>query len=217
VAFSPDGTEVITLDNDDSVTPNTSHLYVHAVTNTTALHSVMLSDGYALGVSPAGSDGSVLAAVTTVDGGALVYTLTSAGISGPTMLTITSDGSYAETAVFSPAGNLLAAGGDDGIVQFWPVPITGATQPPSINVNTVTNDVSDTVGVVAFSPDGSELAVGGGEFGSVTTYATSTRVHTGNEQDTSADYDVLSLGYSSDGKWIIGGEGGCGCVFLCQH
>ncbi len=217
VAFSPDGTQVITLDTDSSSTPTSSHLYVHGVTNPTALYSVALTSGWALGVSPVATAGALAVAVTTTTGNALVYTLTAAGFSAPTTLTVTSDQSYAETAQFSPTGALLAAGGDDGILQFWPVPITGAKQAPSIDVNSGTNGNSDWVDVVAFSPDGSELTVGAGFFGSVTSYATATRTRTGNEQDTSSNYDVSALGYSPNGKWIIGGEADCGCVFLCQH
>jgi WD40 repeat protein len=217
VAFSPDGSQVITLDTDSSTTPTSSHLYVHNVNSPTALRSVALTSGWALGVSPVATAGALPVAVTTTTGNTLVYTLTSTGLSAPTTLKVTSDQSYAETAQFSPAGTLLATGGDEGILQFWPLPLTGSQQAPTINVNTVTNGNSDWVDVVAFSPDGSELAIGAGYFGSVTTYAAASRAHTGNEQDTSNNYDVSSLGYSPNGKWIIGGEADCGCVFLCQH
>jgi len=161
--------------------------------------------------------GAVPVAVTTTTGNALVYTLTAAGFGVPTTLTVTSDQSYAETAQFSPTGNLLAAGGDEGLVQFWPVPVTGATQAPPINSYTVTGYYSNWVYTVAFSPSGAELAVGGGAYGSVTTYVTATRTQSGTQQNTSNQFDVTALGYSPDGKLVIGGEGDCGCVFLCKH
>jgi len=217
VAFSPDGTQVITLDNDNSVSPTANRLYVHAVTNATPLATATLTDGYALAVSPVTVAGALPVAVTTTTGDALVFTLTAAGFGVPTTLTVTSNASYAETVQFSPTGTLLAAGGDDGILQFWPVPVTGATQSPSLNLYTATGDVSDWVYAVAFSPSGSELTVGGGAYGSVTSYVTSSRVQTGVQQNTSNQFDVTALGYSPDGKLIIGGEGNCGCVFLCKH
>lgn len=217
VAFSPDGTQVITLDNDSSVSPSANTLYVHAVTNPTPLATTTLAAGYALAVSPAAVAGALPVAVTTTTGGAFVFTLTAAGFGVPTMITVTTDQSYAEAAQFSPTGSLLAAGGDDGILQFWPVPVTGTTQAPSINVYTTSGQVSDWVYAVAFSPNGAELALGGGAYGSVTTYATSSRVQIGVQQNTSNQFDVTALGYSPDGKLIIGGEGNCGCVFLCKH
>lgn len=215
VAFSPDGTQVITLDTDS--TTKASHLYAHALATVSLLQTVSLTGGFALAVSPVASATGVPVAVTTSSGTALVYTLTAAGFGAPTTLTVTSDASTAETAQFSPTGNLLAAGGNDATVRFWQAPFTGSEQAPEINVNSVTKNISDWVDVVAFSPDGSELAVGGGEWGTVTTYATASRAHTGAEQDTSNKFDVTALGYSPDGKLIIGGEGDCGCVFLCKH
>ncbi|HXU61223.1 MAG TPA: hypothetical protein VN962_05935 [Polyangia bacterium] len=220
VAFSPDGTQVITLDNDNSVSPSANRLYVHTVTNTTPVATATLTSGYALAVSPVAVAGAIPVAVTTTTGNALVYTLTPAGFGAPTTLVVvpsTSDPTYAETAQFSPAGNLLAAGGDDGMVHFWTVPVTGATQAPPINAYTVTGYYSNWVYAVAFSPSGAELAVGGGAYGSVTTYVTATRTQSGTQQNTSNQFDVTALGYSPDGKLIIGGEGDCGCVFLCKH
>ncbi|MES1207061.1 MAG: WD40 repeat domain-containing protein, partial [Pseudomonadota bacterium] len=215
VAFSPDGTQVISVDNDSST--STGHLYVHAVTNPTALHSVAVTNPWALGVSPVAVGGNLPIAVTTTTGNALIFSLTSTGFAGPSVVKVTSDMSTAEMAQFSPDASIMAAGGDDGFVQFWPAPYTGAVQAPNISISTVTNGTSGDIGAVAFSPDGSELAVGAGFFGSVTTYSTATRMKVGVEQDTSGVYDVTALSYSPDGRLIIGGESACACVFLCKH
>jgi hypothetical protein len=220
VGFSPDGTQVISVDtqhDDFSSTTSPGHLYAHAVTNITAQYSVAVNDAYSLGISPVPAVSGLPLAVTTKTGSALVYLLTTTGFSTPTTLAVTADQSYAETARFSPNGGMLAAGGDDGLLQFWPFPLTGATQGTPIDVYSITSGTSEWVDVVAFSPDGSELALGAGYYGSVTTYATATRSRVGVEQDTSMVYDVLSLGYSSNGQYIIGGESNCGCVFLCLH
>jgi hypothetical protein len=214
VGFSPDGTQVITLDDLNGA----NNLYVHAVTNVTALHVTAVSSGYALAVSPVASASGLPVVVTTTTGNALFFTLTASGFSSPTTLNVTSDSTLVtDAAQFTRAGNLLAVGADDGIVHFWPVPLTGSAQPPTIDVNTVTGGTSDYVYALAYSPDGAELAVGGGYYGSVTTFVAASRTKVGVEQDTSAQYDVTVLGYSPDGKSIIGGEANCGCVFLCQH
>ncbi|MES1206904.1 MAG: WD40 repeat domain-containing protein [Pseudomonadota bacterium] len=213
VDFSPDGTQVISIDNDSST--QTGHLYVHSLANAVALHSVAITNPWALAVSHVSSGGGVPVAVTTTTGNVLLFSLTPTGFAGPTVVNVTSDGSMAETATFSPDASIMAAGGDDGFLRFWPPPFTGAAQGPNIGISTIA--ASTLIDVVAFSPDGSELAVGAGFFGSVTTFSTATRMQVGVEQDTSMVYDVTALGYSPDGRLIIGGEDSCGCVFLCQH
>jgi WD domain, G-beta repeat len=221
LAFSPDGTQVITLDTvtDDvtSTTPSPGHLYVHSITSANALSSVAITDTYALGVSPVASGSNLPVVVTQKGGTALVYMLSALGFSSPTTLTVTADQSFAESAQFSPSGSLLAIGGDDGFLRFWASPFAGAMQGSAINISTVTSATSDLVDIAVFSPDGTELAIGAGFYGSVTTYATATRSMIGVEQDTSMVYDVMSLAYSHDGQYIIGGELECGCVFLCKH
>ncbi len=216
VGFSPDGSQLITLDTDENASPTVNHVYVHAVANPTPLASASLNNGWALGVSPVASASGLPVAVTTQSGTALIYMLTASGFSTPTTVNVTADGTTAETAQFSPDGNTLALGGDDGVLQFLPFPFTGASQPPDIDVSTVTGGFSEYVDVVAFSPNGSQLALGGGLWGSLTTYTTASRAQVGTEQDTSAHYDVFAVGYSPDGKYIIGGEADCGCVFLCH-
>jgi WD40 repeat protein len=154
-------------------------------------------------------------AVSTSDGTASIFTLTSTGFSPATTLTVTTDGSTAETVAFSPQGTLLAAGGDDGFLNFWNVPVTAASaSSPDIDIVTATADFSDWVDVIAFSPDGSYIALGAGFFGSITGWnAASSRSQVGVEYDSS--YDMTSLAYSGAGV-IAGGEADCGCVVVCH-
>ena len=217
VGFSPDGAQVVTLTTDSSVSPPASHLYVHAVTSITPSQTIALIDGWAMAVSPAVVGGALPVAVTTTTGSVLLYNLSAAGFGSPTTVPVTSDQSTVETAAFSPIGTVLAAGGEDGYLRFWSIPLTGAAQPTAINVYGATNSSSSVLDAVAFSPDGGELAVGGGSAGSVTTFATAARTQVGVGQYTSSGADVTVLGYSPDGNWIIGGEYACGCVFLCKH
>jgi hypothetical protein len=226
VAFSPDGTEVISLDYNANAPSggNDSTLYVHAVGTTAALHSLAFKDGYALAVSPVGAVTSLPVAVSTVDGQALVYTLTSSGFSGPSTLAVSANG-YAETIQFSPQGTLLASGGDDGLLHFWTVPTsTGATPTsPDIDIYDGTVVSAETYSV-AFWPNGNYVAVGGGGYtdlvgsGSLTAWAVaSPRGEVGTEYDTTNSYDVVSVAVAPDASFIIGGEGDCGCVIACRQ
>ncbi|HSS40312.1 MAG TPA: WD40 repeat domain-containing protein, partial [Polyangia bacterium] len=217
LSFTPDGTQIVTLTTDSSTSPPTSHLYVHTATNPAATQTVALTAGWSMGVSPVTVGGALPIAVTTTTGSVLVYNLTAAGLDSPSSIPVTSNQMTVQMAQFSPSGALLAAGGDDGYLRFWAIPLTGAAQAVTISIYGATNAKSAYVDAVAFSPDGGELALGGGTEGSVTTFATGARTQIGVEQDTSSGADVTALGYSPDGKWIIGGEYACGCVFLCRH
>jgi WD40 repeat protein len=225
VAFSPDGTEVITLDQSaDSLNDGT--LYVHAVGNIQALHTQSLQDNYALAVSPTSTSGSVPVAVTFVDGSVMVYSLTSSGFVSPVTLQVTSNQSLDEAVQFSPLGNVLASGGDDGLLNFWSVPVTtgAASLSPAININ-LDRVASTEVRSLAFSVTGAYIAVGGGGFtdgngggGSLSVWnAAAPRVQVGLEYDTANSYDVVSPAFSPNGNLIIAGEEDCGCVVVCPQ
>ncbi len=222
VAFSPDGSQVISIDNDQGLNTN---LYVHAVGTVQALQTVPITDGYVLGVSPVSSGGSLPLAVGTSDGTALIYNLTSTGFSGPTTVTESSGGYYVEVAQFSPLGTLFASGGDDGFLQFWSTPVTAteATIAPEIDVfaNTV---ASAEVFTAAFSPDSRYVAVGGGGYadstgaGSLTLWTQAPpRNAVSTEYDTPNSYDVVSVAFAPDSSMIVAGEGDCGCVIVCPQ
>jgi WD40 repeat protein len=226
VAFSPDGTEVISLDFNASATSgNDSTLYVHAIGTVTALHSLAFQGGYALAVSPVGAVTSLPVAVTTIDGSAVVYTLTASGFTSPSTLTVTEDGSIAETVQFSPQGTLLASGGDDGFLHFWTIPTSTGAAPTSPDIDIFSNTaVSTETYSLAFWPGGNYVAVGGGGFfdgsgsGGLTTWAVaSPRLGVGVEYDTTNLYDVVSISVAPDASFLVAGEGDCGCVIACKQ
>jgi WD40 repeat protein len=226
VAFSPDGTEVISFDhNANATTSNDSTLYVHAVGTLAALHSLAFAGGFALAVSPVGSVTSLPVAVSTIDGEALVYTLTASGFVSQSTLTVTEDGSYAETIQFSPQGTLLASGGDDGLLHFWTLPTSTGAAPTSPDIDIFADTIFSTETYsLAFWPTGNYIAVGGGGYadfsgsGSLSAWAVaSPRAEVGTEYDTANSYDVVSVSVAPDASFIVGGEGDCGCVIACRQ
>jgi WD40 domain-containing protein len=226
VAFSPDGTQVISIDyNPNATGTSDSDLYVHAVAAVQPLHAVAFTGAYALAVSPVSAAGSLPVAVTTETGQGLVFSLTPTGFSTPATLTITSDGSIAETAQFSPQGNLLAAGGDDGLLHFWSVPVqaTAGPSPPDIDIFHSSVFSTETY-AVAFSRSSGYVAVGGGGYydltgsGSLTAWAVPPpRCEEATEYDTINSYDVVSVTFAPDDSFIVAGEGNCGCVLACRQ
>ena len=217
-AFSPDGTQVITVDRVPNSTTMNSTLYVHAVGNVQPLHTATLNNAYTLAVSPKVVGGSLPVAVSTSNGTMLVYTLGANGFSTPTTIPVTGDGSIAEAVAFSPLGDLLSAGGDDGLLHFWPVPVTAATIPPDISIISASNDNSELVSSVAFAPDESYVAMGAGFFGAIGTWAArAPHAQLGSFYDTPNVYDVIAVAVSPDGRLIAGGEFSCGCVVVCPQ
>jgi len=226
VAFSPDGTQVISIDyNSNATGTSDSDLYVHALATVQPLHSVAFSGAYALAVSAVGAAGALPVAVTTESGQGLVFSLTATGFSSPATLTVTSDGSIAETAQFSPQGNLLAAGGDDGLLHFWSVPVQAPAGPSPPDIDIFHSSVFSTeTYAVAFSPNSGYVAVGGGGYfdgtgsGSLTAWAVQPpRSEKATEYDTVNSYDVVSVTFAPDDSFIVAGEGNCGCVLACRQ
>jgi WD domain, G-beta repeat len=217
VAFSPDQTKVISLDKDTSRTGPDSRLYVHSVGAITALSTVNLSLGFSLAVAPAQIGSSTPVAVTTDNGSLLLYSLTNATLSGPTTLPVTSDGSVAETAMFSRQGTVLAAGGDDGVVHLWSTPFLSTSSPLDMDFIGGSSGYSEWVTALAFTPSGGYLAVGGGFFGAVEAWSTANPPAQIGTPYESSNYDIASLTFSPDGRLLVGGEFGCGCVVVCPQ
>jgi WD40 domain-containing protein len=218
LAFSPDNTQIISVDHDPMTGAGT--LYVHSVSGGAALHTLDATNVYNLAVSRV-LVGGVLPVAFTTDTGKLVYTtLGATGFSTPTTMPVTSDGSVVEAVEFSPNSSLLAAGGDDGVANFWSLSSTGlSTSLPTIDLNDkLPNGYSGFVGAIAFDEGGDAVAIGGGFFGSVSAWnVVSPRAQIGTLFETANVYDMVSLTYSASAKLIAGGEVDCGCVVVCKQ
>ncbi len=212
VAFSPDGTQVITIANDGQLN---SKLYAHNIGTIAAVNTTSFFGGWSVAAAPSTSGGALAVAVPMLNGTAGIYSLTTTGFRLSTSVTVTSDDSLAEASQFSPRGDLFAAGGDDGQLDFWTLPVTGAATSPNIDIFANTAVASE-VGAVAFSQDGAYVVVGGEVSGNLSLWATAgSRGEIGDEFDTS--YDVVSVAVSQPAHLIAAGEGDCGCVAVCPQ
>jgi len=217
VGFSPDGTKVVSFDRDPARAAPNSTFYVHSVGLLPALSSVNFDLGFALAISPVMTGTSTPVAITTYDGKMLVYSVTNGTIAGPTTLTVTSDASNAEAVRFSKQGTVLAAGGDDGFLRFWNVSPQLGPAAPDINYSGALGGYSSWVIAVAFTTNGSYVAIGGGFFGAMGVWSMAApRAQVAGPYEDSS-HDFASLAFSPDGRLLVGGEFGCGCVVACPQ
>jgi WD40 repeat protein len=213
LGFSPDGQQVISIDSDSNGAGNLS---LHAIGTPAPLQKIAISVPWALSVSPVAAAGGSLAAVSDQTGQVNVYTVSSTGITSPIALTATT-GSTAYAVRFSPDGTTLAAGGgSDGLVHFWNVPLTSVTAvAPDLDLIAGSGNYSDDVDAVAFSANGSSIAVGGGFYGSVSTWnAASPHGLIGIDKNPTYDIEAIALAPSG---MIAAGEYDCGLVMICGN
>jgi WD40 repeat protein len=172
---------------------------------------------YLLSVSPTAVNGNVGIAVVGTDGYAAVYSLGPTFTVGtPVVLDVTAD--PVPSAAFSPNGALLAVGDYDAVTRFWTYPVASATTLPT-GANIVIDPTSQQiVRGLAFSPNGSYLAVAGGYSGDVSIWDVASRSELHRTAvPGSPPNDALSIAFSPSGNAIVVGERGCGKVLLCTE
>ena len=99
------------------------HLYADRVDGTAIASSVLGVDPDSLVVSPVANAGAATLAVGGYVGNLGVYSFNGSTFSTTSIMT-TSGSAAAWGIAFSPDGQLLAAGTDDGSVRFWAAPFT---------------------------------------------------------------------------------------------
>jgi WD40 domain-containing protein len=204
IGWSPDSQTVFGVDYDDFLYDGT--LYADRPNGTAITSRVLGVDPDVLAVSPIAGTGNVSTlAVGGFNGNVGVYTFNGTTFTAPTILTT---GPYAAAwaAAFSPSGNLLAVGTDEGVVRFWNIPIGSAS--PSGNPINVTS--GSTVTGLSFSPQGNHIAVGfdfEADIWNVTTRAFVSRASTVGL--------VESLAFSASGGVLITGQTTCGRLLVC--
>lgn len=219
VAFTPDQTHVIAIDEDGGGTFGTLYLFdLNAATSQVPIKTLMLSGApEGLAVAAKAVNGQVGVAVSYSNGTADVFSYTGSGtFSTPTNVVVDSTGFDAWLPAFSPDGTLLAIGDDDGFIHFWNFPLVGAAESGTeIAFGTAGN--ADAVYAVNFSPNGSYLAAGGGSSGgdsNASVFNVATRSLRARANST---YDVTAIAFSPFGNAVGGGEADCGRVFMCTN
>jgi WD40 repeat protein len=205
IGFSPDGQQVISIDS--------TSIYVHSLANASTPTVETLANGpYALGVSPVSSPTTIWAAVAFTDGTGGVLNVKGPGLASPSGFPVTSNLSYATAARFSPDGSTLAAGGEDGRLQFWSIPLLSTT-PVGNPIVFMTGGVPDAVNGLSFSPSGDFLAVAAGPpLGAASIWNVAARTQRGS---VNPKYFPVSVAFSPNGSALAIGEVTCGLVMIC--
>jgi WD40 repeat protein len=214
VGFSPDSKTVFSLDYDGNTYDG--HLYADRLDGTPIASLPMLGvDPDSLAVSPIASSGKVTLAVGGYTGNVGVYSFS--GTTFSTTSTLTTAGVASAWGIaFSPDGQLLAAGSDDGYVRFWAAPFTtNATSGTPINFGSSAYTPTG----IAFAPGGTFMAVTFGP--EVDIWNATTRSFVSRHRTTAiaglagAPYGV-SVAFSASGGALITGEDECGKVAYCS-
>jgi hypothetical protein len=223
--FTPDQKHLIALDGDTSTSPTTGHLYVFdltsAATEAIPVAVVALSaNPTSLAVAPKAVNGQVGVAVSFTDGTMEVFSYANASVSSPTTVQVDSSGATIWSPVFSPDGTLVAIGDTASTIHFWNFPVPASLAEANAGITFSTTDSTDIIYALAFSPNGSYLAAGGGDYygdsvdsnASLFTLATRARL-----AGATSSHDVTSIAFSPTGNAVAGGELDCGKVFMCTN
>jgi WD40 repeat protein/serine/threonine protein kinase len=215
VAFSPDGTRLVSGDNKGSL---------HVWDARTGQHMYPLEAGIAVASNPAFSPDSKRLATGCLSSGA-IRTLILWDLTTRQKTRVmyhpesTRVGHWLKGVAFSPDGARLASAAHDGVISLWDVrpgqdvpPAVAAFAPAGV-MEGLTGFAHATTGVplrlltehtdkvhsVVFSPDGTRLASGSGDY-----TARIWDARTGQVLLTCRDHkaDVKRVAYSPDGKWL---------------
>lgn len=219
VAFTPDQTHIIALDQNSGATLGTLYLFdLNAATSQIPIRTLPLTDGPEdLAVARKAVNGQVGVAVSYGDGFADVFSYANGTFSTPVNVVVDSSGFGAWLPAFSADGTLLAIGDDDGFVHFWNFPLSGATE-SGTEIAFGTAGDGDAVFAIDFSPNGSYLAAGGGSAdGSDSNAALFNVAARSQRARANSSHNVTAIAFSPTGNAVGGGEGDCGRVFMCTN
>jgi len=212
VGFSPDSKTVFTLDYDSSL--EDGHLYADHLDGTAITSRLVGVDPDSLAVSPVANGGAVTLAVGGYLGNLGVYSFNGSTFSTTSIMT-TASAAATWGIAFSPDGQLLAGGADDGKVRFWAAPFTAnATSGSSIALGS-TGYAPDGI---AFSPFGTYMAIAFGpevDIWNATTRAFVSRHNTTAVAGATSLPYAISVTFSASGAALITGEDTCGKVAYC--
>ena len=213
LGFAPDSQRVISIDSLDTI-------FVHSITNATALASqvaTVFNNG--LAIAPVQLSSGLGIAVPGIDSDVSLYSLTGTSTFGAETYLTATTGNFYMTAAFSPSSALLAVGDDDSFTRFWTFPVPSGTTLPTGTAITIgsTAGITDNVYGIAFSPNGTYLAITGGyNQGSVSIWNVATRTMV-SRYNLPAGHVGLSVAFSPSGSALVVGEQGCGKLTVCSY
>jgi WD40 repeat protein len=219
VAFTPDQTHIIALDQDSSASFGALYVFdLNAATSQIPIKTLPLTAGPDdLAVARKAVNGQVGVAVSYSNGSADVFSYANGTFSTPVNVVVDSGGFNAWLPAFSADGTLLAIGDDDGFVHFWNFPLAGPTESGTAMAFGTAGD-GDAVYAVDFSPNGTYLAAGGGSVGDSDSNAAVFDVATRSQRArANSSYNVTAIAFSPLGNAVGGGESDCGRVFMCTN
>jgi len=204
VGWSPDSQAVISVAWDLNVDGN---LFADRP-NGTAIGSRALGLGpQVMAVSPVAGTGNVSTiAVGGFDGTFGVYTFNGTTFGTTSTIVPTATSAVAWAIRFSPTGNLLGVGTDEGIARFWNIPLTSNTPAG----NPISNVSGRPIFGLSFSPFGTYVAIGYDDQAEIWNVTTRTFVSAAT-----ASTFVDSMTFSASGAALISGEDECGSVLVC--
>src|SRR5262249_50077090 len=133
------------------------------------------------------------------------FILTASTLTVTSALNLDPNRSVPGAVTFSPDGAVFAVGIANRVVRF----VGFASLNPAGSNISFNADVNG----LAYSPDGTEIAVAGG-FGSPLVGLYDVATH-GLRAQRMPTYDTNAVAFSPDGKALLGGEADCGKVFVC--
>jgi hypothetical protein len=206
LAYSSDGQFLFTVDNNKT-------LFRHTATGTLQTKLALSSSAHAVTVQP---NTAVTVAVGLGDGTVRLFNTSASAITAGTSFMAVGSGESTYTVRFSPDGTLLAAGGSDGTLNFWSVPLTSTAPTGSaITFTNIMNGSPQAVSMVAFHPTGAYVGVATGSAfagGTASIWDVAAR---GSRGRYVGSFYMSSTAFSPNGAAIGFGESACGKVVIC--
>jgi WD40 repeat protein len=217
VAFTPDQTHVVGLDEDGSGGGNLYMWDLKAVPEQVPILALALTDDpIHLAVAPKAVGGGLGIAIGYRSGYADVLSYSGTVFTKATNLLVDQAGFPVWAGAFSPGGTLLALGDDDATIHFWTFPLTStAENGAELQFGTAGND--DSVYALTFSPDGTYILAGGGLTDSDSNASYWSATARAGEIRYNTSHDVTAVAFSPGGNAVAGGEINCGMVFMCTN
>jgi WD domain, G-beta repeat len=205
VAFTPDSTQVVTIDHGLNV------LQVYSASTLMAVGAprTFPARPTALAVAQTATGSTVTAAVGLSNGQVAVIDL-NAPAQAAQLVTAADTSVSIDSVALSPDAKTLAVGTDATTVSLWTLgtPIAAKTPAPNLGAT-----AEGGVAGLAFSPDGLNLLVGFGFYTpTVGVWEVSTAQNHGSK---TPKYAPLGVSFSPRGDVAVAGEAFCGWILIC--